>query len=72
MRWGYKAWVVADPNGYVFHISVYQGKNGAKDKANAVYGLGEKNVLVLDVVEKIFQQRSYPFTLITSLHQSEL
>ncbi len=53
VRWGYKAWVAADPNGYVFDISVYQGKDGAKDKANASYGLGGKVVLdVLDVIEK--------------------
>ncbi|XP_045109694.1 piggyBac transposable element-derived protein 3-like [Portunus trituberculatus] len=53
VRWGYKAWVAADPNGYVFDISVYQGKDGAKDKANASYGLGGKVVLdVLDVIVK--------------------
>ncbi len=23
VRWGYKAWVAADPNGYAFDISVY-------------------------------------------------
>ncbi|XP_045101311.1 piggyBac transposable element-derived protein 3-like [Portunus trituberculatus] len=26
VRWGHKAWVAADPNGYVFDISVYQGQ----------------------------------------------
>ncbi len=53
MRWGYKAWVAADLNGYVYDISVYQGEDGAKDKANAAYGLGGKVVLdVLGVIEK--------------------
>ncbi len=45
--------MAADPNGYVFDISVYQGKDSAKGKANASYGLGGKVVLyVLDVIEK--------------------
>ncbi len=53
VRCGYKAWVAADSNGYAFHISVYQGKGGAKDKSDTSYGLGGKVVLdVLDVVQK--------------------
>ncbi len=58
MRWGYKEWVAADTNGYVFDTSVYQGKDGAKDKANTAYGLGGKVVLdVLDVIEKYYPTR---------------
>ncbi len=58
VRWGYKAWVTADPNGYVFNISVYQVKEGAKDKANASYGLVGKVVFdVLDVREKYYQTK---------------
>ncbi len=55
VRWGYKAWVAADPNGYAFDISVYQGKGGAKDKADTSYGLGGNVVLaVLDVMQKYY------------------
>lgn len=53
VRWGYKAWVAAAPNGYAFHISVYQGKSGDKDKSDTTYGLGGKVVLeVLDVLQE--------------------
>ncbi len=34
VRWGYKAWVAADPNGYAFDIFVYQGKDGNTDKSD--------------------------------------
>ncbi len=55
VRWGYKAWVAADPNGYAFDASVYQGKDGAKDKSDTSYGLGGKVVLdVLDVMQKYY------------------
>ncbi len=51
VRWGYKAWVAADLDGYVFDISVYQGKGGA----NAAYGIGVKVVLdVLNFIEKYY------------------
>ncbi len=60
VRWGYRAWVAADPNGYVFDISVYQGKDGAKDKVNASYGLGGKVVLdVLDVIERYYPTKKF-------------
>ncbi len=55
VRWGYKAWVAADPNGYAFDISVYQGKDGNTDKSDTSYGLGGKVVLdVLDVMQKLY------------------
>ncbi len=61
VQWGYKAWVAADPNCYVFDISVYQGKDGAKDKANAAFGLGGKVLDVLDVIEKYYPTKKLSF-----------
>ncbi len=55
VRWGYKAWVAADPNCYGFDISVYQGRVDSKDKFDTSYGLGGKVVLdVLDVMQKYY------------------
>ncbi|KAK3881612.1 hypothetical protein Pcinc_011469 [Petrolisthes cinctipes] len=51
VRWGYKAWVAADPNSYAFHISIYQGRGGDKTKSNVNYGLG--GTVVLDILDKL-------------------
>ncbi len=68
VQWGHKAWVTTDPNGYVFDISVYQGKDGAKDKANAAYGLGGQVVLdVLVFIEKTKKLSLYFDNFFTSL-----
>ena len=40
LRWGYKAWVAADPRGYAYNIDVYQGKRSGQHNSHATYGLG--------------------------------
>ncbi len=52
VRWDYRAWVAADLNGYAFDLSVYQGKDGSKNKSDTSYSLGGKVVLdILDVMQ---------------------
>ncbi len=61
VQWGYKAWVAADPNGYAFDISVYQDKDGNRDKSDTFYSLGGKVVLdVLDVMQKYYPKKKLP------------
>lgn len=45
IRFGFKAWVLATPNGYFTHFDIYQGKNGIVEVGYEQYGLGEQVVM---------------------------
>lgn len=51
IRWGYKAWVVADPLGYTFYINLYQGQGKSKSIYKDEFGLG--GAVVLDALDKL-------------------
>ena len=60
---GYKMWVLADMDGYIFKFDVYQGKGGANtsaaddDKDDGISGLGEQVIktMTMDLHDKNHQ-----------------
>lgn len=58
IRWGYKAWVAADPLGYAYFIDLYQGQNESNSAYRETFGLG--GAVILCMVDRL--EKNYPET----------
>ena len=60
IRWGYKAWVAADPRGYAYHVDLYQGKSESTNKHKEDFGLGGAVILsMIDRLEEEFPETKF-------------
>ncbi|KAL5269331.1 hypothetical protein ACHWQZ_G002971 [Mnemiopsis leidyi] len=63
VRFGYKAWCLNFPSGYLHQFNVYQGAGGSKQKYTEDFGLGGS--VVLSLVDSLKSQTTDTFHLFT-------